>query len=254
VIGLKDATTIGPSLDRKKKTNMFEVHTPKRVYFLSAQTAKDRDDWIAECIAVRDRVQGKTKAEPAAEPAAKESTAQTEPKKSLSERVGIDDFELMKVVGKGSFGKVLQVRKRDTGKIYAMKVLNKKTILERNEVEHTKAEKSILQKLVHPFLVNLNYSFQTPDKLYFIMDYVNGGELFFHLQKDKKFDEDRVRFYCAEIVCGLEYLHVSGVLYRYVVCMLCSSSSFVVYTRVVAACVVLLFLLVYAWELSFVSM
>jgi len=106
------------------------------------------------------------------------------------------------------------VKKKDSGKIYAMKVLNKKTIIERNELEHTKAEKSILQKLCHPFLVNLNYSFQTPDKLYFIMDYVNGGELFYHLQKDKKFTEDRVRFYCAEIVLGLEYLHNTGVLYR----------------------------------------
>lgn len=130
------------------------------------------------------------------------------------EKVGIEDFELLTVIGKGSFGKVLQVRKKDTNKIYAMKVLNKKTIIERNEVEHTRSEKKILQKLCHPFLVNLNYSFQTPDKLYFIMDYVNGGELFFHLQKDKKFQEDRARFYCAEIVLGLEYLHNSGVLYR----------------------------------------
>ena len=95
-----------------------------------------------------------------------------------------------------------------------MKVLNKKTIYDRGEVEHTKSEKNILQKLCHPFLVNLNYSFQTADKLYFIMDYVNGGELFFHLQKDKKFPEDRARFYCSEIVLGLEYLHNSGVLYR----------------------------------------
>merc|ERR1712232_1223465 len=85
---------------------------------------------------------------------------------------------------------------------------------DRGEVEHTKAEKNILQKLCHPFLVNLNYSFQTPDKLYFIMDYVNGGELFFHLQKDKTFTEERARFYCAEIVLGLEYLHNCGVLYR----------------------------------------
>jgi len=108
----------------------------------------------------------------------------------------------------------MQVRKKDNGKIYAMKILNKKTIIERQELEHTKAEKNILQKLVHPFLVNLNYSFQTEDKLYFVMDYVNGGELFYHLQKDKKFTEERVRFYCAEIVLGLEYLHNSGVLYR----------------------------------------
>jgi len=95
-----------------------------------------------------------------------------------------------------------------------MKVLNKSTIIARNEVEHTKSEKSILMKLEHPFLVKLHYSFQTPDKLYFIMDYINGGELFFHLQKDKKFTEERVRYYSAEIVAGLEYLHTAGVIYR----------------------------------------
>lgn len=95
-----------------------------------------------------------------------------------------------------------------------MKVLNKKTIIERNEVEHTKSEKNILIKLSHPFLVNLHYSFQTPEKLYFIMDYVNGGELFYHLQKDRKFSEERARFYAAEIATGLEYLHNNGVVYR----------------------------------------
>lgn len=95
-----------------------------------------------------------------------------------------------------------------------MKVLNKKNILDNNELEHTRTEKEILQRLAHPFLVNLNYSFQTNDKIYFIMDYINGGELFYHLQKEHKFTPDRVKFYCAEIVLGLEYLHNSGVIYR----------------------------------------
>jgi len=95
-----------------------------------------------------------------------------------------------------------------------MKVLNKSTIIARNEVDHTKSEKSILMKLEHPFLVKLHYSFQTPDKLFFVMDYINGGELFFHLQRDKRFSEDRVRYYAAEIVSGLDYLHSAGVIYR----------------------------------------
>jgi serine/threonine protein kinase len=69
-------------------------------------------------------------------------------------------------------------------------------------------------RLSHPFLVQLHYSFQSPDKLYFIMDYVNGGELFFHLQKDRKFSIDRVRFYGAEIAAGIEHLHSQGVIYR----------------------------------------
>lgn len=191
----------------RKKKNCLQIQTPARTYFMCAESIESRDDWIRELIGERDRVQGKT----AAVSETKGNTATTAPKK---DKVNIEDFELLTVVGKGSFGKVIQVRKKDTKKIYAMKVLNKKTIFDRGEVEHTKAEKNILQKLCHPFLVNLNYSFQTPDKLYFIMDYVNGGELFFHLQKDKTFTEERARFYCAEIVLGLEYLHNSGVLYR----------------------------------------
>jgi len=87
-------------------------------------------------------------------------------------------------------------------------------IIKRNELEHTRAEKSILQKLECPFLVKLHYTFQTTSKLYFILDYVNGGELFFHLQNQKKFDPERVKFYCAEIVLGLKYLHEKGILYR----------------------------------------
>lgn len=91
----------------------------------------------------------------------------------------LEDFDLLRVIGKGSFGKVLLVKQKDIGQIYAMKVLNKQTIMERNEVEHTKSEKNILMKLKFPFLVGLHYSFQTPEKLYFIMDYVNGGT--FHI-------------------------------------------------------------------------
>jgi len=134
-----------------------------------------------------------------------------------AKKLGIEDFTIKKVIGQGSFGKVLLVTKKEVphkDRVFAMKVLNKSTIIARNEVEHTKSEKSILMKLEHPFLVKLHYSFQTPDKLYFIMDYINGGELFFHLQKDKKFTEERVRYYSAEIVAGLEYLHNAGVIYR----------------------------------------
>jgi len=118
------------------------------------------------------------------------------------------------VIGRGSFGKVLQVRYRPSGEIYAMKQLNKKRIIDRNEIQNTVSEKNILMQLNHPFLVQLYYSFQTESKLYFVMDYVNGGELFFHLQKEGVFSSDRVRFYTAEIVLGLEYLHEKGIVYR----------------------------------------
>jgi len=118
------------------------------------------------------------------------------------------------VIGKGSFGKVMQVRKKDDGKIYAMKVLRKEAIIARKQVTHTKAEKSILQKIQHPFIVQLHFAFQTKDKLYMILDYINGGELFFHLKKEGRFQENRVRFYAAEIVCSMAHLHGLGIVYR----------------------------------------
>ncbi|KAJ3114701.1 hypothetical protein HK100_001578, partial [Physocladia obscura] len=99
-------------------------------------------------------------------------------KKALS----VDDFEILKVLGKGSFGKVVQVRKRDTGRIYAMKILKKSSIVERDEVEHTLAERNVLAKVSHPFIVNIKFSFQSKDKLYLVLAFVNGGELFHHLQ------------------------------------------------------------------------
>jgi len=125
-----------------------------------------------------------------------------------------DDFELLTVIGKGSFGKVMQVRKKDDGKIYAMKVLRKDTIIARKQVSHTKSEKNILMKIQHPFIVNLNYAFQTKDKLYMILDYINGGELFFHLKKEGRFAENRVKLYAAEIASALDHLHALDIVYR----------------------------------------
>jgi serum/glucocorticoid-regulated kinase 2 len=86
-------------------------------------------------------------------------------------KIGLREFSLLKVVGKGSFGKVMQVRKRDTGRIYAMKVLHKSNVIKRNQVEHTRTERSVLGRIVHPFIVGLNYAFQTADKLFFVLDY-----------------------------------------------------------------------------------
>ncbi|KAJ3156833.1 hypothetical protein HDU86_003599 [Geranomyces michiganensis] len=124
------------------------------------------------------------------------------------------DFELLKVVGKGSFGKVLQVRKKDTGRIYAMKVLVKKDIVERQEIAHTLSERNVLIQATSPFLVGLKFSFQTPEKLYLVLDYMNGGELFYHLQKETAFSEERAKFYTCELVLALEHLHKYNIVYR----------------------------------------
>lgn len=95
-----------------------------------------------------------------------------------------------------------------------MKILKKAVIAARGEVEHTRTERSVLSKLDHPFLAKLHWSFQTDECLYFVMDFINGGELFHHLSRDKRFDEPRAKFYAAEIVSGMEYLHKAGVIYR----------------------------------------
>ncbi|KAL6069566.1 AGC protein kinase [Balamuthia mandrillaris] len=131
-----------------------------------------------------------------------------------SKKIGKNDFEIMAVIGKGSFGKVLLVRKKDNRQIYAMKILRKEAVVARKQVAHTRAEKSILQRVQHPFIVKLHYAFQTEEKLYMVMDFVNGGELFYHLKRTGRFDEERVRFYAAEIVSALSHLHSLGIVYR----------------------------------------
>jgi serine/threonine protein kinase len=126
-----------------------------------------------------------------------------------------DDFEFLKVIGKGSFGKVLLARQKSEDVLYAVKVLNKSQIIRRNEVKHIMAERNVLiRNIRHPFLVGLHYSFQTTDKLYFVLDYINGGELFFHIQREKLFSEERSRFYAAEIASALGYLHSLDIVYR----------------------------------------
>lgn len=95
-----------------------------------------------------------------------------------------------------------------------MKMLSKVKLKEANQLEHTITERSVLQHVDHPFLVTLHYAFQTPEKLYMVMDFVSGGELFFHLRKEKKFSEKRARFYASEILLALEKLHSLQIIYR----------------------------------------
>jgi len=127
----------------------------------------------------------------------------------------IDSFDLLKVIGKGSFGKVMQVRKKDTQRVYALKTIRKANIASRpGEITHILAERTVLALVNNPFVVPLKFSFQTPDKLYLAMSFVNGGELFYHLQREGKFDEYRSRFYAAELLCALEHLHGFNIVYR----------------------------------------
>ena len=125
------------------------------------------------------------------------------------------DFEFLKLIGRGTFGRVFQVRKRDTKRIYAMKVLYKREIALKKEVGHTMGERKILEKSHNcPFLVSLKFSFQSEKELFLVTDYKSGGELFWHLQREGRFTEPRARFYIAEIVLALEHLHKFDIVYR----------------------------------------
>lgn len=133
-------------------------------------------------------------------------------------RLGPDDFEALRTLGKGSFGKVLLVRKRDgqdRGKLFAMKILQKRKVVARDQVEHTKAERSVLARMKHiPFIVNVHYAFQTDESLFLVLDFVQGGELFFHLKEHGRFAETAVCFYSAQMLLALEQIHDRGVVYR----------------------------------------
>lgn len=91
------------------------------------------------------------------------------------------------MIGRGAFGKVYKVKKIDTGEIYAMKTLQKEKIMKMNQQKNTQSERKILESVNHPFIVKLHFAFQTPTKLYFVMDFLNGGELFFHLRREQRF-------------------------------------------------------------------
>ncbi|KAI9612166.1 hypothetical protein H4Q26_008259 [Puccinia striiformis f. sp. tritici PST-130] len=135
-------------------------------------------------------------------------------KASANDPLTIDSFELLKVIGKGSFGKVMQVRKKDTGRIYALKTIRKAHIVSRSEVTHTLAERTVLAQITNPFIVPLKFCFQNPDKLYLVLSFINGGELFHHLQREGRFSEERSRLYTAELLSALECLHSMDVIYR----------------------------------------
>ncbi|KAJ9157831.1 Non-specific serine/threonine protein kinase [Pleurostoma richardsiae] len=137
--------------------------------------------------------------------------------RSEKKHFGPEDFQILRLIGKGTFGQVYQVRKKDTGRIYAMKVLSKKVIVQKKEVAHTVGERNILVRTAtsdSPFIVGLKFSFQTPSDLYLVTDYMSGGELFWHLQKEGRFDEKRAKFYIAELILAIEHLHKNDIVYR----------------------------------------
>ena len=132
----------------------------------------------------------------------------------LGIKLTFHDFIKLKVLGKGSFGEVLLVKLKANNKYYAMKILVKKQVKLRHQEVHTKSERDLMVKINCPFIVNIKFAFQDDFKLYIITEFMQGGEMFFHLHKEKKFSNEKTRFYIIELVLAIEFLHKNNMLYR----------------------------------------
>ncbi|XP_002730976.1 serine/threonine-protein kinase 38-like [Saccoglossus kowalevskii] len=129
-------------------------------------------------------------------------------------RLGVDDFESLKVIGRGAFGEVRLVQKKDTGHIYAMKILRKADMHEREQVAHVRAERDILVEADNPWVVKMYYSFQDPQNLYLIMEFLPGGDMMTLLMKKDTLSEEATQFYIAETVLAIHSIHKLGFIHR----------------------------------------
>ncbi|KAI8620660.1 kinase-like domain-containing protein [Chytriomyces sp. MP71] len=136
---------------------------------------------------------------------------------SIMGKIQLEDFEMLSVIGRGAFGKVMLIEEKSTKKLYAMKALKKEHLIEQDDVVSSRLEKLVFQKASqaqHPFLVNLHSCFQTDTRLFYVMEYIPGGDLMGHIMQKKRFSPELSKFYAAEICLALEFLHKHAIVYR----------------------------------------
>uniref|UniRef100_A0A8D0NVM1 Protein kinase C n=1 Tax=Sus scrofa TaxID=9823 RepID=A0A8D0NVM1_PIG len=133
----------------------------------------------------------------------------------ISQGLGLQDFDLIRVIGRGSYAKVLLVRLKKSDQVYAMKVVKKELVHDDEDIDWVQTEKHVFEQASsNPFLVGLHSCFQTTSRLFLVIEYVNGGDLMFHMQRQRKLPEEHARFYAAEICIALNFLHERGIIYR----------------------------------------
>ncbi|OHS96565.1 RAC family serine/threonine-protein kinase like protein [Tritrichomonas foetus] len=177
------------------KPYCFKIQLKIKSFLFAAETT---DDFVKWTNLLTDAI-----------PDSEKQTQDTDAKK-----VNVNDFEIIKVIGRGTYGKVSLVRFMGDGKLYAMKSMSKRKLSEENNIENVLVEKEILMKSKNPFLVHAYFCFQTEAKIFLILDYVPGGELFHRLKEEGRFSEKRTQLYAAEILLGIDHLHKKGFIYR----------------------------------------
>lgn len=172
---------------------------------------------IEEAVPTQEQVSAAREEAPVAPQTAQNRVSQASPHRRRRRRkIGLDDFQFLAVLGKGNFGKVMLAESRHTQKLCAIKVLKKDFIVENDEADSVKSEKRVFltaNKEMHPFLLNLHCCFQTENRIYFVMEYISGGDLMWHIQK-LRFSARRAKFYACEVLLALKYFHDNGIVYR----------------------------------------
>jgi len=198
----KGKIRITPQCDVKtapecKKQPAMKIITPSRTYLIVTENIDQAKEWVKMIgDVIRVLTNGDT------------------PKEEIKCKFSVQDFEYVSVLGRGTYGKVQLVKQKSNGKYYAMKTMSKKLLEETEQVDQTLNERNILMQTAHPFLVSAHYTFQTDTKLFMVMDYVPGGELFGRLREEGRFSENRSRLYAAELLLGIGHLHHLGFVYR----------------------------------------
>jgi len=207
----KDTLIEGISKHTLDKSRKAKAHLENYYKNLATQQLerKERLRLLEESLTAKGLTK-EEKAEKLREHAAKE----TEFLRLKRSRLGADDFEALKVIGKGAFGEVRLVQKIDSGHIYAMKVLRKVDMVEKGQLAHVRAERDILVEADHQWVVKMFFSFQDPINLYLVMEFLPGGDVMTLLMKEDTLSEDVTQFYVAETALAIDYIHSLGFIHR----------------------------------------